>query len=201
MEFCPQTLHCRGSLAESLPRKRGFLLEFVLCSHLLHSLAALVSKPENIRAGGDPRAFTAILWFLSLLCLLLFVFILIAFPTILLEFLVGKIEWVYHLSTRIEACKVIFHGCIMFHQAHVSWAWCFLLLGFKSFLFAFMIINKPPRISFSLLRITVLEASAPAQELSASRPALQNSNFSASPRVRACKVASVVSDSLRPCGL
>lgn len=35
MGICPHTLHGRGGLAESLPRKRGFLLELILCSHLL----------------------------------------------------------------------------------------------------------------------------------------------------------------------
>lgn len=67
MGLCPHTLHGRGGLAESLPRKRGFLLELRLCSLLLHSSAALVSKPENIGAAGDPRTSTATFAILQIL--------------------------------------------------------------------------------------------------------------------------------------
>ena len=130
MGLCPHTLHGRGSLAESLPRKRGFLLGLGLCSHLLHSSAASVSKPENTGAGvapgpPPPRLRVFKFWFLSLLCLLLSVFVLISIPSFLLEFLVGKIERVY-LSTRIEACKVIFSWLY-----HVSSSTCVMHLIFS----------------------------------------------------------------------
>ena len=51
MGLCPHTLHGRGGLAESLPRKRGFLLELRLCSLLLHSSAS-----AGLQAGQGPRA-------------------------------------------------------------------------------------------------------------------------------------------------
>lgn len=56
-----------GEALLSLCPERGDFSWNLYSVHICCSLAALVSKPENIGAAGDPRTFTAIFVFLQIL--------------------------------------------------------------------------------------------------------------------------------------
>lgn len=125
----PYTLYCRGHLADSLPRKRGFLLELILATSVaqFQDLAALGSNPENTRKGRpqDIHYLTCMSsdfdFFPHSACLPLeysesyFIYSTRVFSCNQWERLSGM-----YLPARIKACKIIFRDCVIFHRAHVS---------------------------------------------------------------------------------